>query len=284
MSGSSDDRRGPVSTEITLNPRRVMAIVLVACIGAELAFVLLDYHVNYGGLIDIGAIRRLFNIAREDGLASWFGTAQTMLVALTLWALYAIVRRQAPPGLRRTGWLVLALMFSWMTIDDGAQLHERLGTTFGVLRERADPDALQLFPSYNWQILFVPVFGALGLFMAWFLWRELPAVRLRWAVLAALGCLGLAVGLDFIEGLDREHAWNLYGWAADRYDFDTFTRARFRHGEYTTLRHFSRSLEEFLEMLAMTVLWAVFLERLTAMASDLRVRFRSASPSSSSTT
>ena len=96
--GSEDTRRGPVSTEITLDPRRVMAIVLVACIGAELAFVFLDYHVNYGRLVDIGAIRRLFNIAREDGLASWFGTAQTMLVALTLWALYAIARVRRRPG------------------------------------------------------------------------------------------------------------------------------------------------------------------------------------------
>ncbi len=30
-------------------------------------------------------------------------------------------------------------------------------------------------------------------------------------------------------------------------------------------------------MLAMTVLWAVFLERLMAMASDLRLRFRAPS-------
>ncbi len=50
-------------------------------------------------------------------------------------------------------------------------IHERLGTAVETLGE--DSRLLEAFPSFAWQILFVPLFGALGLFMLWFLWREL---------------------------------------------------------------------------------------------------------------
>ncbi|HJO37781.1 MAG TPA: hypothetical protein QF650_04180 [Vicinamibacterales bacterium] len=105
---------------------------------------------------------------------------------------------------------VLALWFSYMTVDDGAQLHERIGTTVSILQEDAGSSALDLFPSYTWQLVFLPLFGGLGLFMAAFLWRELQDRPARLAVIAAIGCLVVAVGLDFFEGLEEDHAWNLY--------------------------------------------------------------------------
>ena len=55
-----------------------------------------------------------------------------------------------------------------MAVDDGAQLHERLGSTFKAMREDVG-SSLDFFPSYPWQILFLPIFGTLGLFMLWFL-------------------------------------------------------------------------------------------------------------------
>ena len=127
--------------------------------GLEISFVLLDYHVNYGRLTEVGAIRRLTNIAREDGLASWFGTTQTLLMALTAWGLLLLARAGRSAAWRRTGWLVVAVVFTYMAVDDGAELHERLGTLSSVLRERSGPSPLDLFPSYSWQILFVPLFG-----------------------------------------------------------------------------------------------------------------------------
>ncbi len=44
---------------------------------------------------------------------------------------------QGRPRLVRLAWLVVALFFSYMALDDGAALHERLGSTFRVLQERA---------------------------------------------------------------------------------------------------------------------------------------------------
>jgi hypothetical protein len=71
--------------------------------------------------------------------------------------------------------------------------------------------------------------------------------------------MACAVGLDFIEGLERDHALNLYDRIADAYDFAAFTRERFKTSEFETLRHFSKAIEETLEMFAMTLFWVTFL-------------------------
>ena len=59
----------------------------------------------------------------------------------------------------RLGWLVMALFFSYIALDDGAALHERLGSTFRVLQQRAPVGAaaggeglLDVFPSYAVQV------------------------------------------------------------------------------------------------------------------------------------
>jgi len=175
---------------------------------------------------------------------------------------------------RKAGWLVLALFFTYMAIDDGAQLHERLGSAIGDLNEESSP-LLAYFPSYTWQVLFLPFFGALGLFMLVILWRELHARSSRLILVTAIGCLVLTVTLDFFEGLDPDHALNLHTYVSDNDDLDAWTRVRFRRSPHDTLWHFSRSIEETLEMLASSLLWILFLSNLPRVASEgLHVRFR----------
>ncbi len=260
--------------QLTIDPARLARRVFLCCVALEVAFVLLDYHVNYGRLTEVGAIRRLTNIAREDGLASWFGTTQTLFVGLTAWTLFLLVRARDAPTWRRTGWLVVAAMFTYMAVDDGAQLHERFGTLGRTLSDGASASVLQSFPSYAWQVLFVPVFGSFGLLLVLFLWKELQSREAFALVLSALACLAVAVGLDFIEGLDEGHPWNLYDGIVTRVDIAEFTANRFRRTPYETLEHFSRSLEEFLEMFASTLIWVAFLRHLPAVAPDVRLTLR----------
>ena len=213
----------------------------------------------------------MFNTTREDSLASWFGITQTLFIALTAW-LIVWVSKDAGKW-RRRGWTVLALFFTYMAVDDGATIHERLGTAFRVKKLTGD-SILDAFPSYAWQIVVLPFFVALGLFMFFFLLKELRSLRAKALVFLALSGLAFAVGLDFIEGLEREHPLNVYQIAADRYDFEGWTRARFDHSEFSTLLHFSKSVEETIEMMAMTTIWFVFLQHLFGTASALVVRLR----------
>ena len=159
-----------------------------------------------------------------------------------------------------------------MAVDDGAQLHERFGSTFKALREDAGSN-LDFFPSYAWQVFFGPVFVLLGLFLLGFLLYELHSRHDRMLVLLALSGLVLAVTLDFVEGLDEGHAWDLYTLIAERYDLEQVALDRFGETAYDTLRHFSKSIEEAIEMLALTLLWLVFLRHLGSITDEIRVRF-----------
>ena len=95
-----------------------------------------------------------------------------------------------------------------------------------VLREDRGPSVLNLFPSYAWQILFVPLFGLFGLLLLVFVWYELRDRTGLLLMVAAIACLVVAVGLDFVEGLDADHPWNVYSWITSRVDLADFTAAR----------------------------------------------------------
>ena len=251
---------------VTIDGHSTARTVFIGCLLLEIGFVLFDYHVNYGRLTEIGALRRLANIAREDGLASWFATSQTLLVGMTAWGFWVGVRARRAELWRQAGWLLVAMLFTYMAVDDGAQLHERFGAAYAAFREQG----ASRFPSFAWQPLFVPLFGTVGAAAGIFLWREL---RSRWAtslVVAAFLLFGIAVGLDFLEGLESDHPWNLYAAAVTSYDMTHFTETRFSQMPYDTLVHFSRSLEEFVEMLANTCIWTAMLGRAGAVIQHVR--------------
>lgn len=279
---SGADPAPPVT--LTFDPHRLVRNVFVFCVAVNVMFVLLDHLVNVRGWADIGSVRRIFNTGREDALAAWFAITQTFMVALTLWLTFVTVKQQGGSKWRIIGWLVLALFFTYMAADDGARLHERLGSAFKAAHRHDSPEEswaaaiLSVFPSYTWQIVFLPMFGALGLFTMVFLWRELDEWRSIALVGVALGCLVLAVSMDFVEGLDADHPWNPYTWLADRFGFEGLTTKRYRT-PYRALRHYSKSIEESIEMLGMTILWIVLLRHWFRMAATLQVRFVRREPS-----
>ena len=262
---------------IIIDSRRACWRLVIFCVAIEVALLVLDATINYGRLTELGMIRRLFNATREDGLASWFGVTQVFMVALTLWSIYALAKFRGAPQRTVFGWMLLALFFTYLAVDDGSMIHERMGSAFEKIQEtrqeNGEGSILEVFPSYAWQVVFMPVFATIGVLMMRFLWRELDAASLRWAVFFALGVLAFAVVLDFFEGLDPSHPFNVYAWVQRNTDLGTVTREWFGRSAYKTLRHFSKSIEEVLEMLAMTVLWAVFLLHFTHMAGELRIRF-----------
>jgi hypothetical protein len=227
-----------------------LLLVFLVCLLSELTLVLLDLYANWYRWADSSAIRRMFNITREDGLASLFAVIQTLLVALVLWIIYLLTMRKPGDKKQATGWLVLALFFSYMVIDDGAMVHERIGTAF----KQANEDIA--LPSYAWQFVLTPLFVVMGLYMAWFLWRlENQSIRRDW-LLAALCCLGLAVFLDYVEGAENGYLMLVEGLSWPE----------------KTIAHFSKSLEEFLEMLGMSFFLILFLNHLGYLTVDTEIR------------
>ncbi len=257
----------PRAVTVSFNDAAVARAILIACVTLEAAFLVLDYHVNFGRATDIGALRRMANIAREDGLASWFAATQSLLVGLTGLVYWLSARAHGESRRRRAGWLLVAALFTYMAIDDGAQLHERLGSAMSTLRGGS-----AWFPSFAWQPLFVPLLGVCLAMSIAFLWCELRIRLARGAVLLALALFGFAVLMDFQEGLEVRHPLNLYTELVLRFDLADFTQARFGQRPYDTLVHFSRALEETFEMLANTLVWAAMVSHAGAVIGSLHVR------------
>lgn len=265
MKKSSGSKKAAPATRLEVDAQKMITMLFISLVAFEVFFVLADAIINVERLTDLGPIRRFFNITREDGVASWFAVTQTWMLGLTAAFLYLLVRTDGGERWRRTGWAIIALFLLYMAMDDGSKFHERVGSAVKEIIKGDDDDSRQIgfFPSYTWQLVFLPIFGAFGLFIVWFLNKELTVARDKLLVVTAVGLLVLAVVADFFEGLEMDHPINLHGWIKETWDLSTYQ-----------VRHYSKAIEEFMEMLSMTFLWIVFLRHLTRIAPAIDIQFR----------
>ena len=251
---------------LTWSPRGTVRELVLIMVSLELLAVILDLWLNYAGGVSSRSLQRLFNITREDGFGSWLAVTQAAFIAMTLWGMVWVFGRTGMSRARRAGWAVVALFFSYLAFDDGNRFHERMGSTF------SDVELIAMgFPSYTWQVLFGPFLIVMGLFLLGFLWRELRTTPRRLMVLGALSLLAFAVVLDFIEGLDRDHPLNVYAHWFGTFEVGMVTQSWFGVDGLTAAVHFSKSIEECVEMMAMTMFWAVFLLHLGSTAGHLEL-------------
>ena len=256
--------RSPQNLVFQISAQRLVYTIFGVCLASEIGLVLIDATVNYYEWIDSPPIQRLLNITREDGVASWFAVTQTCVVALICWALVFVAgQREEKVSNISWGWLVTALIFTYLAFDDGSKFHERIATAFDYAMEsQTNPSGFWAsiaidYPSYSWQLLFLPVFSLFGGFLLWFFWTEFHNQVDRGLILVAFGCLAIAVGLDFLEGLD-----NGYRWIQETFKLEDYT-----------VTHFSKSLEEFLEMLGMTCFLVLFFKHLAHVDTQMTLVF-----------
>ena len=214
----------PGEYRVSVSSSRTVRRLFLWCLTIEICIVLADALLNYSHFLPAPSLRKVFNITREDGVGNWFSSLQTLAIALPLWALFWVdreaCRRQRQPAIK--GWAVLAVFFMYMAFDDATKFHERFGSAFDDWFGFG-----QHLPTYTWLFTLGPLFVLMGGYCAWFLWRQMPVLALRWRVGAAIALLAVAMALDFIEGIDA---------------------MKWPH----VVSHFMMSLEEFLEMLGMT--------------------------------
>lgn len=111
---------------------RNMLIFLIVC---EIFLVIIDVTINYCNWTDVGAARRFANIAREEGVGTWFMSTQTLLTGLLLFTVYLISKNTGERKIVFRNWQILAVFFTIMAADDAVQFHERAGSTFKALVE-----------------------------------------------------------------------------------------------------------------------------------------------------
>ncbi|EHQ57086.1 hypothetical protein OMB55_00008070 [gamma proteobacterium HIMB55] len=155
----------------------------------------------------------------------------------------------------------LPAFFTFLSMDDGAKIHERLGSFFRELAEEGDgvftvfQPVLEAASTYSWQIFVLPVF----LFFAFFilLWgfnnisvRETH----RWILLGGF-FIAIGLGLDYFEGLVDNGVIDLEG----------------RPLSVNTIEHYQRVLEEFLEMTGFICILRGLWVNLMSLESQIRL-------------
>ncbi len=231
---------------------RFIIILFLVCLGIEFGFVILDLTVNWWKYSSSSAIRRMFNITREDGMATLFAVMQTLALGLTCWAVWLLHRSHPHKHTVITaGWLFLALFFTYMAIDDGALIHERIGTTY---KKEVGESNLS---SYGWQAIMAPMFAAIGVCVFLFLWFADKRNASRLLLIAGIGCLGTAVIIDYVEGTKAGYV----------------PLAQAMEMRSKTVTHFAKSAEEFIEMLGITFLWLLAIRNLQLISYELNIQF-----------
>lgn len=206
---------------------------------------LFDVIFSYSGAIPYGGIRGLCNLAKEDSFAAWVSWVVGLFAAFAAWGVYLQSRKR--------GWAAIALIFAYLAADDGAKIHERVGSAAKTL---VAGSFLSAYPSYAWQIVFLPIFGAAGIFMLWFLWRDLKSRELKLTLLAAFACYSVAIFFDYMEGIPTF------------YD----VLARVMHVPADAVEHFGRVTEELLELAGTTLFLLVFLKRFLGSVQSVELR------------
>jgi hypothetical protein len=165
-----------------------------ALVIAVIAFNLLAFGVT--GIVDVlgrdgGELARQLNVLQEGNVTAWFSAtlllAAAVLLAAVAWAARSRGDRDA------VWWWVLAGGFVYLSLDEGAALHE---TLIGPIGELTDASG---FFRYAWIIVAIPVVVILFFVFLGFL-RRLPPVTRRWCLISGAVFLSGAIGVEAIGG------------------------------------------------------------------------------------
>jgi hypothetical protein len=240
-----------VSPNITISPKRAaQLLVLVAVILAALS-ILGQLYRNYVRLVNpnLFGVVPLLDVGQDQSIPAWF-SAFLLLSCSVLLAVISVAVKNAG-GRYVNRWRILAIIFLYLSVDEGASIHEKMGHAtrfvFGSLGSDLDGPA--------WVIPGVALVLIFALAYLRFVFH-LPA-RLRFLVLVAgVVYVGSTMGLEVF------------------YSFYASLVPPVR--EMTTLQLVGRVLiittEELLEMFGIIVFIYALLSYLRSQVEEVRFR------------
>lgn len=136
---------------------------------------------------------RLLNLDREMSLGMWFSTLLIAANGLLMGVIAWVRRRQGRADV--WPWILLALVFLGLSLDEAVAIHENLGPRVrGVLGSHATG-----LLYYAWYVPALAVAGVVGVCLIPF-WRRLPGPT-RWGLAAALAVYVIgAAGFEALMG------------------------------------------------------------------------------------
>jgi hypothetical protein len=169
---------------------RIFSLIIAFLVVAHVATRSVRYH---AGLPEFYGLVRLFDMGVEANLPTFFSTLQLLVVCVVLAVIGLLRRRQHERHARE--WLLLALMFLLLAVDESSEIHEM---TVRPFREFAPWLATGLL-YWAWVL---PA-AMLVVYVAWrfagFVFDYLPADTRRHTVIGAALFVGGAIGIEMPE-------------------------------------------------------------------------------------
>ncbi len=172
-------------------------------------------------------------ITHEQTVPTVFSFFISFLVGLTALLLY----RER----KKVGWMVVSIFFFYMGFDDVLSIHEHVGTFVANNLEEGS------YNSYYWQIVFVPIFAIIGLYIFSFMifeFKKENCTTCMKVLFFGFSCYAIAVGMDYYEGLEHD-----FSYIYERTDY--FSQR--------DILHILRAWEEFIEMIGSTLILGTLL-------------------------
>jgi hypothetical protein len=192
--------------EIRVSPPRLAGALMASATVLTVVYVLNRVGERVTRLAVFRFLGPVVSLETDSSLPTWYA-ALTLALCAGLLALIARAKFSARDKFLRH-WAGLALLFTAMSVDEVARLHETLGE---VLRVEVTGDLTGYF-YHGWVILGIVFVAVVGLIYLPFVWR-LPA-RTRWLVVAAgTVYVGGALGFELIAA---KAAYDALGGLPDR--------------------------------------------------------------------
>lgn len=134
---------------------------------------------------------RLFHVAQEGNITTWFSSI-LLLISAVLLALIAKARK-SNEDTYVLHWALLAIVFLYMSIDEAARIHE---LTIEPLRNALNVSGIFY---YAWVIIAIPAILFVGIFYLRFLLNLPRSTRLLFLLAGAIFIFG-GLGLELIGG------------------------------------------------------------------------------------
>jgi hypothetical protein len=170
-----------------------LGLIVVALVAASLGATLLSFQaIDDPFLREVReSVTRLVWLDEEGNIPAWYSASLFLLCSFLL-ATIASAERQRQSR-HSVGWLILSLVFVYLSLDESAQLHE---LSIPPLRDLFNPTGLLYYP---W-IVPAGICAALFALGYWRFLTRLPA-RTRWLFLLAGGVfVAGALGIEALSG------------------------------------------------------------------------------------
>lgn len=177
---------------ISVSPKRIGLWLLAGALTIYAASFLFAYLRYFHGHDHVLGFARLFRLRPESTVPTWYSSFLLLACAFVLSLIHLAKRRARDPF--RHHWLLLAILFLFLSVDETAQIHE----TIGDLAAKKASGLLGGFAP-AWTAVYGPLVALFAVFYFRFL-RHLPRRTAILFVLSGFLHVGGAPGVALLSG------------------------------------------------------------------------------------